>query len=406
MITSEPLLDSPPARIGMIRRSLKSVRGFARGIDLWFLGISTSIVLAFVFLALFPSAVAPYGPYEEAGPRMLAPGVSVPGYAIAAASTSGISDIRDLGQSFQLGVIAGSIDVSTLRGMWNEQTGRSSDFVAQRFRTVEELVTAAQAGAVDAIVVSSNEIDDPDEVPGFDVVTVLGTQFTGRSFFLGTDQLGRDVFSRVVYGTRIALIIGLSAPAISAVVGLLLGVASAYFGGVIDRLAAGAMDALYSLPVIVVAVALAAAIGPGLVNLIVALSVVYVPTFFRLARSRALSVKQEAFIDATEALGASRTRIMLRHLLPNSVVSVGIFSTLAVAQSIRAAAILSFLGLGLASGDIVEWGSDIARARQIVLQGPWLFIGPGVALSLVIFGLTLMGDVIFENLNPRLRTGE
>jgi peptide/nickel transport system permease protein len=185
----------------------------------------------------------------------------------------------------------------------------------------------------------------------------------------------------------------------------LLGVASAYFGGVIDRLAAGAMDALYSLPVIVVAVALAAAIGPGLVNLIVALSVVYVPTFFRLARSRALSVKQEAFIDATEALGASRTRIMLRHLLPNSVVSVGIFSTLAVAQSIRAAAILSFLGLGLASGDIVEWGSDIARARQIVLQGPWLFIGPGVALSLVIFGLTLMGDVIFENLNPRLRTG-
>jgi ABC-type dipeptide/oligopeptide/nickel transport system permease subunit len=235
------------------------------------------------------------------------------------------------------------------------------------------------------------------------VITVLGSGFTGRTFLIGTDQLGRDVFSRVVYGTRVALIIGLSAPAASAVVGLLLGIGSAYLGGVVDRLAAGVMDALYSLPVLVVAIALAAAIGPGLINLIIALSVVYVPTFFRLARSRALTVKQEVFIDASEALGASRLRIVGRHLLPNSLVSVGIFASLAVAQSIRAAAILSFLGLGLASGNVVEWGSDIARARQIVLQGPWLFIGPGVALSLLIFGLTLMGDTVFENLNPRLR---
>jgi peptide/nickel transport system permease protein len=383
----------------------RAIRGFARGVDFWFLVLSGVIVLVFVYLALFPGTVAPYGPYEEVGPRMLPPGQSAPGWAILTSEAGGTVELGDLGTTFNLGVLAGVIDVSDLRRLWSEQTGEEAAFAAQRLRTAEELIEALESGSVDAIVVGTEEVDRLALQPssGFRSVIVLNTEFTGRSFLFGTDQLGRDVFSRVIYGTRVALFIGLSAPAASAVVGMLLGITSAYVGGMVDRVGAGAMDALYSLPVVVVAVALAAAIGPGLFNLIVALSVVYVPTYFRLARSRALTVEQEVFVNATEALGASRLRVIGRHLLPNSVVSVGIFGTLAVAQSIRAAAILSFLGLGLASGNIVEWGSDIARARQIVLQGPWLFLGPGIALSLLIFGLTLMGDVVFENLNPRLR---
>ena len=391
------------SRDSVLRRMLRLSRRFAPGIDYWYLVISTVIVLGFVYLALFPWTVAPYDPHEEAGPRMLPPGEQAPGWEIVVTEASGIASLDELGTMFELGVLAGVVDVSSLRGLWTDQTGEPANFGAHRLRSSEELVQALEVGSVDAIVVSG---DDRLALEGRSDVTsviVLKTEYTGRSFILGTDQLGRDVFSRVVYGTRVALLIGLSAPAVSAIVGLLLGITSAYLGGATDRVAAGAMDALYALPVLVVAVALAAAIGPGLVNLIIALGAVYIPTYFRLARSRALTVKQEVFIDATEAFGASRFRIIGYHLLPSSVVSVGIFATLAVAQSIRAAATLSFLGLGLATGTIVEWGSDIARARLIVLQGPWLFIGPGVALSLLIFGLTLIGDVVFENLNPRLR---
>jgi peptide/nickel transport system permease protein len=370
-----------------------------------YLILGVAIVLAFTFLALFPSVVAPYDPFEEAGPRMLSPGSPAPGYAVAVPRDSGVTDVAELPDSPLIGVHAGTIDVTRLTELWKARFGEDSSFLAQRYRTVEDLIAAADAGEVQAIVVSGSQgqVDLGGESDQYLTLTVFETQFTNRTFLIGTDQIGRDVFSRVVWGTRVALIIGLSAPALSAIVGLFLGIASAYVGGRVDRLAAGAMDALYSLPVMVVAVALAAAIGPGLFNLIVALSVVYVPTFFRLARSRALSVKNEVFIDAVEALGAGRLRVIGRHILPNAIVSVGVFASLATAQAIRVAATLSFLGLGLGSGHITEWGSDIARAQQVVLQGPWLLLGPGVALSLLVFGLTLMSDVIFENLNPRLR---
>lgn len=380
-------------------------RRFVSGADLWYLVLGGAIFLAFAFLALFPSVVAPYDPFEEAGPRMLSPGAPAPGYAVLASMDGGVTDVTDLPEPANIGVQAGIIDVTKLGELWRERFGDEVSFLAQRYRTTEELAAAVESGQVDAIVVSGSEaeVDIGEATDRFARLAVFRTEFTDRTFLIGTDQLGRDVFSRIVWGTRIALIIGLSAPALSAVIGLLLGITSAYVGGSVDRLAAGAMDALYSLPVIVVAVALAAAIGPGLFNLIIALSVVYVPTFFRLARSRALSVKSEVFIDAVEALGAGRLRVIGRHILPNAVVSVGVFASLATAQAIRTAATLSFLGLGLGSGRIAEWGSDIARAQQVVLQGPWLLIGPGVALSLLVFGLTLMSDAIFENLNPRLR---
>jgi peptide/nickel transport system permease protein len=401
------VLDELPVRRRLLGRrpTSKISRRFVSGMDLVYLVIGSLIVASFVFLALFPSIVAPYEPFEEAGPRMLSPGAPAPGYAVLAPRAAGVSEVTDLPDPVQLGVLAGIIDVTRFGELWEARLGDEIAFLAQRFRTVEDLVAAAEQGAVQAIVVpgSGSQADVGEATAEFETLIIFKTKFTDRSFLIGTDQLGRDVFSRVVWGTRVALIIGLSAPAVSAVVGLLLGITSAYLGGNVDRLAAGVMDALYSLPVIVVAVALAAAIGPGLFNLIIALSVVYAPTFFRLARSRALSVKNEVFIDAVEALGAGRLRVIDRHIMPNAVVSVGVFASLATAQAIRTAATLSFLGLGLGSGRIAEWGSDIARAQQVVLQGPWLLLGPGIALSLLVFGLTLMSDVIFENLNPRLR---
>lgn len=396
-IIEAPLTPEPPGR----RFRLRPPR-FGSGADLVFMIVGSIIVLFFLFVAIFPWTVASYDPHETVGPRLLPPNSSAPGFAVMTLPGSGVTNLGQSTKYLHVGVLAGPIPIGSVPHVFKEQATGHYIVYADRYDTVSDLAASVRNKTEQVALLPTTSAAELTS-RGFATLRTMSGQYTGRSYLFGTDELGRDVLSRVIYGTRLDLVIGLVAPAISAIVGLLIGISSAFAGGRIDRVIAAVMDAIYSMPATIIAIALAASIGPGLGNLILALSVVYVPTFFRLARSRALSVKQELFIDATTALGAGRLRLIGRHILPHSMLSVGVFSSVAVAEAIRTAATLSFLGLGLSATTVVEWGSDIATGRLYVQQAWWLLGGPGLALTLLIFGLTLVSDAMFETLGPRSR---
>jgi peptide/nickel transport system permease protein len=224
-----------------------------------------------------------------------------------------------------------------------------------------------------------------------------------ESFWFGTDIYGRDVFSRIVYGARVSLYVGILSVVIGTAIGLLLGAASGYLGGRFDILVQRIMDALMGFPPIVLALILVVALGPSLNSVTVAIAITYLPRVARLARSSALAIKEEAFVDAARTVGCTTPRIMLLHVIPNSLTPVFVLATGQLGNSIVAEATLSFLGLGVPPPH-PSWGGMLQfGAKGYLESAPWLTLFPGLALSSVVFAFALFGDALRDVLDPRLK---
>jgi len=221
--------------------------------------------------------------------------------------------------------------------------------------------------------------------------------------WFGTDELGRDIFSRMVYGARASLMAGMCSVLIALAAGVPLGLLAGYFGGLIDGCISRVTEALFSIPFLILAIALAAFLGPSLINAMIAIGVSAAPLFIRLTRGQVLAIKNEDYVQSTRSLGASNGRIILRHILPNVMPALIVQATILIASAIIAEASLSFLGLGLQPPN-PSWGSMLNTAKDFMTQAPWMSVFPGCAIFLVVFGFNLLGDGLRDALDPRQDT--
>ncbi len=226
----------------------------------------------------------------------------------------------------------------------------------------------------------------------------------GAEFFLGTDQFGRDIFTRILYGARTALFVGFTAATVGAVGGLVLGVASAYFGGMFDLIFQRIMDVFMAFPLIILALAVVATLGSGTENVIIAITIPFIPQCARVVRSNALAIREIPYVDAARALGFGHARIILRHMVPNVMAPFLILFTAFVGQAILLEASLSYLGMGVQE-PTPAWGLMLqGGAEEYAESAPWVAIWPGVAISLAVFGFNLFGDAMRDTLDPKLRS--
>jgi peptide/nickel transport system permease protein len=223
-------------------------------------------------------------------------------------------------------------------------------------------------------------------------------------YLLGTDQLGRDVLSRLIYGARISVIVGLLGVSISVLVGVTVGLTSGYIGGRVDNLLSRLVDTFMAIPFIILALAAVGFLGPGLFNLIIVLGLTGWVTFARVVRGEVLAVKSMEYITAARTIGQSSWRIMLFHVLPNVTASIIVLATLQIATVIIAESSLSFLGMGV-QPPTITWGVMLSEGRNHLATSWWLATFPGAAISLTALGIILMGDWLRDALDPRLRQG-
>ena len=226
----------------------------------------------------------------------------------------------------------------------------------------------------------------------------------GGTYWLGADFMGRDMFSRIVYGARISLAVAVGATLLGGTLGVVIGLMSGFIGGWLDLATQRLMDVMQSLPLLVMALVMAASLGPSLENTIIAIAIPLVPSVARVVRSSTLSLREQPFVEAARAIGMGEIRIAVRHVLPNTLAPLIVLGTAQLGSAILTEASLSFLGLGIPE-PYPSWGRMLSEsAAEYVRTAPWLVIFPGVAISLTVFGTNLLGDALRDILDPRQRT--
>ena len=273
-----------------------------------------------------------------------------------------------------------------------------------RYRTVEEALQAVADGTdVAAVILTSEWVGLAKQFPALrEGHSITGEIASSGGFILGTNDIGQDVLSRLLWGTRVALIIGFSASIVALVLGVPLGLLAGFLGGPLDRLLSLVMDSLYAFPGLILAIAITAVLGPSILNVIVAIAVLYIPTYYRIVRGQTLSVKEEVYVEAAKSIGARSVEILQDYIFPNVIPSVAIIFSVNVADAILTGAGLSFLGLGLPP-TIADWGIDVARGQRFIQTAWWMITYPGLAIIAVVLAFSMMGEGLTEIFNPRLR---
>jgi peptide/nickel transport system permease protein len=425
-VTKEPFLETAPEsetweieleRVGFVRRMFIARRWY--GTDWWFVAISSLMVIAFIIIALAPGLFAPYSSDALVGPRFLAPGEHPAVPVLIVPKASSVNVLKDLAVPSD----QPRPDVAVVQGVptsnaLNEQSQAIDNQIKNepgglrlrpridRYSTIEEALQAVVDGNDQAAVIQSTEWEKQGLAAQFPTLreaqSITGGTATSGGFLLGTNDIGQDVFSRLLWGTRVALIIGFSASIVALVLGVPLGLIAGFFGGAFDRLLSLVMDSLYAFPGLILAIAITAVLGPSILNIIVAIAVLYIPTYYRIVRGQTLSVKEEIYIEAAKSIGARTLEILRIYIFPNVIPSVAIIFSVNVADAILTGAGLSFLGLGLPP-TIADWGIDLARGQRFIQTAWWMITFPGLAILLVVLAFSMMGEGLTEIFNPKLR---
>jgi ABC-type dipeptide/oligopeptide/nickel transport system permease subunit len=325
--TDEPIpsWQADLRHLGFWRRFMQLSRW--HGVNWWMMTISGLGVLIFVFIGLFPGLIAPYYHNEEAGPGKLAPGKKPDNYLLIVRTNSGYTDFKSLDNGVEKASQAPRV------GVRNEVASRIISDQREQFKmigprpvrafdkTVDELLAGINEGEYDAVLLKEKYEDAISNYPDLMSIGFVGKVYK-TGFLMGTNTLGFDVFSRLIYGTRTTLIIGMTSAIFAALFGIPIGLLSGFWGGWIDRLLTLFMDSLYSFPGLILAIAIAAVLSPGIGNIILAIAVIYIPTYFRIVRGQTLSIKEELYVEAARSLGAGRTSILALYIFPNVISSV------------------------------------------------------------------------------------
>ncbi len=390
-------------QVGFVRKLFMARKWY--GGDWWFVLISSILLIGVIIVGLFPQWFAPYDPRAEVGPSLLSPGEPPAEYVLVALKDSEVTGLRDVSaRDNNIGFLIGSPASQALREVVteiSEEDGENYQPRPRRFDTFDEMFAALVAGEIDAVVAAPEAIQGQlEQYPETEIASPLRPG-SDKGFVMGTNQIGQDIFSRIIWGTRIALIVGITSAVVALVLGVPLGLFSGFVGGWIDRILTLVMDSLYSFPGLILAIAITAVLGPGIGNIIVAIAVLYVPTYFRIVRGQTLAVKEELYVEAARSLGASARTILIKYIFPNVIPSVVIIFSVNVADAILTEAGLSFLGLGLPP-DTPDWGIDLARGQDYLRRAWWLITFPGAMVSLVTLAFSMFGESLAEILNPRL----
>jgi len=234
----------------------------------------------------------------------------------------------------------------------------------------------------------------------FNIQTAIRLKPPSLQHVLGTDEQGRDLFSRIIYGSRYTLMIGVIAVSVAALPGIFVGLLCAYYGGWVDLLVMRLVDLMLSFPYILLTLAVVAILGPSLTNAMIAVGIAGIPSYARLIRGSSLSVKEEDYVTAERALGASNSRIMMHTIFPNILSPIVVYISLDMPTAVLSAAALSFLGLG-AQPPTPEWGAMMVNARTFVVSAPWVVLAPGMSIFVAILGMNLLGNALRDVMDPR-----
>lgn len=286
-----------------------------------------------------------------------------------------------------------------------ENTGKKRSQLAELWKNLKKNKMALVGLAIIVIIVLLAIF--ADQIANYDQVVIKQNlrerlQAPSAKHWLGTDEFGRDIFARLIHGARVSLKVGVVAVGIAIVIGGFLGAIAGYYGGMLDNTIMRVMDIFLAVPSILLAIAIVSALGPDLLNLMIAISISSIPGYARIVRASVLSIRDQEFVEAAKAIGASDARIIFRHIIPNSLAPVIVQGTLGVAGAILSTAGLSFIGLGI-QPPAPEWGSMLSGGRQYLRYAWWVTTFPGVAIMITILSLNLLGDGLRDALDPRLK---
>jgi peptide/nickel transport system permease protein len=360
------------------------------GAEWWITILGGVLLVAIILMTIFADRLAPHDPIKFVGAPFNRPGAQQS--VVVLQENNSIQGVQDL-ETLAVGVVT------------NSQAAKELDKLEvpyEDFSSIRTAVVALQNGEIDALVTDAEDPKFKKQIQEQAVsAKTVGEPF-GDSFTWGTDNYGRDVLSRIIHGARTVLAIAILAALMSASVGIPLGLLSGFVGGSADKVLSLVMDSVYSFPGLILAIAMAALLGPGMLNVAIAIAVIYIPVYFRLVRSKVLSIKEEVYVEAARSLGAAAMTILALYVFPNVIPSIVVIFSVNVADSILTEAGLSFLGLGLPP-PTPDWGFDLSAGKRFVPSGYWWIITfPGMMIALLTLGFSMLGEGLNEILNPRL----